>query len=905
MSEHPTTVGSINARLTLDADAFERGIREAMALADRLDGRTINVQVDADTARALAGLNAVQAAAGQTATATNAATAATNNSTAANNANANAANNSTNATNANTNATNQNNTAHQNLHRTLNNGSSHYDRHRRLILGLVALAPVAVAALGPVGGAAIGVGAALGVMGIAGVAAIVGIKREMEEGTLLGQQYAAGIQSLKGDFDILARTSAAGMLEGFDRAVDSVNGRLPFLNRLLGESATSLGNVGANLIDFLITGLQRAEPLIDAGAQSLEGFTRWLGQMAESRGFQEFVAYSTANLPSALAMLGNVVELGGRIIAAFAPLGPVVVAGLDALASALNALPLPVLAGLVTTATTAGIALQIVGSPAIAAGIGVLATKLGLVGIAANLAVPVVGILAAALAGLVVGVSAAALSQQQAVPAAQEYAAALERDANAVGAYTRELAAKKLAESGAFDAAQKLGLSIDTVTQAALGNEQALRLVNDRTKLAKNEYEGAAAAAIASQGATGGLTQAQIDQASAADLVAKAVNGNSEAIRQQQHANEQANTAVQANVQANQAKLAAEQQTAAQLGVTVAAVQNAAKSQEDQAAKTRDATLEMQLQNNAAGLLKAALDALNGKTLSAAQAQNALDSQLANMGTHVDKTGKQITFTTTSINDMSAASVALRGQLNSQVQSAMTLVQTNADLSGSTANVVPEMEALRGQIIDNAVAHGVDRDAVTQYIDKIFQIPKSVPPTKLDVDKREAELKLQGFQSAINSLTGKTVHIYTVEHIQAVRETDSATANSMVAANRYATGDAYQKWLGGDVPDYLAEGGFPGGPRGTDTVPTWLTPREFVVNRPAADQIRRDHPGALEYMNATGNLPAMGGGSGPIYLTAIIENPFTGEQVRATVRAVARDEIGNAVRDAAGLRVGA
>ena len=41
------------------------------------------------------------------------------------------------------------------------------------------------------------------------------------------------------------------------------------------------------------------------------------------------------------------------------------------------------------------------------------------------------------------------------------------------------------------------------------------------------------------------------------------------------------------------------------------------------------------------------------------------------------------------------------------------------------------------------------------------------------------------------------------------------------------------------VPQYSAEGGdtgnHPGGPKGSDTVPAWLTPGEFVVNKEATD----------------------------------------------------------------------
>ncbi|NDU79167.1 hypothetical protein GWI34_42290, partial [Actinomadura sp. DSM 109109] len=152
-------------------------------------------------------------------------------------------------------------------------------------------------------------------------------------------------------------------------------------------------------------------------------------------------------------------------------------------------------------------------------------------------------------------------------------------------------------------------------------------------------------------------------------------------------------------------------------GVSVTAIQGA----QDQQKKTQDqldaTTLAMRMQNDAAGLLKMAWDQLNGKALSAAQAQNAFDSSLANMGTHVTDAGKQITFTTNSINDMSAASVSLRGQLNTQVQNLAAVVAANGGLSNSTQEAKQQYAAMRQQIIDNAVAHGVNRDAVTAYID--------------------------------------------------------------------------------------------------------------------------------------------------------------------------------------------
>jgi hypothetical protein len=171
----------------------------------------------------------------------------------------------------------------------------------------------------------------------------------------------------------------------------------------------------------------------------------------------------------------------------------------------------------------------------------------------------------------------------------------------------------------------------------------------------------------------------------------------------------------------------------------------------------------MYLENDAAGLLKSSLDLLNGKALNAAQAQNSFDSSLVNMGDHMSATGQKITFTTTSIEDMSSASVSLRGQLNSQVTNLEAVVEANGGLSESTGKAREQMVTMRQQIIDNAVAHGVDKDAVTAYVDKLLAIPKTVPPTKLDADKSAADAKIAAVQAKIDAIKQGTAPSITAD----------------------------------------------------------------------------------------------------------------------------------------------
>lgn len=67
---------------------------------------------------------------------------------------------------------------------------------------------------------------------------------------------------------------------------------------------------------------------------------------------------------------------------------------------------------------------------------------------------------------------------------------------------------------------------------------------------------------------------------------------------------------------------------------------------------------------------------------------------------------------------------------------------------------------------------------------------------------------------------------------------------------------------GGRVPEYHASGGLgggmhPGGPRGTDIVPAWLTPGEVVFNKPQQ----------RELLNMLGGAAMGGGGGGTVTLT--------------------------------------
>jgi hypothetical protein len=746
---------------------------------------------------------------------------------------------------------------------------------------LIAMAPLILSAAAPVAAAAVGLGAAFTVMGVSGAFAIKGIQDSMEAGNSTGNAYAAGLGSIKGNLDDLAGTAANGMLSAFSSAIGDINSRMPFLTQMTGQFSSMLGQIGGGALRGILTGLEQMNPLIQVGGIELGKFVGWLTSFNGTTGFNEFITYAVNNLPSVMQLIESLVTTAGHIMAAFAPLGPVVVGALQGISDVLNGLPLPVLAGLVTTAVALSPALRIAGA------------AMALFAIESQLAVPVVGIFTALLAGIGIAAATSALGTGQGTASITEYGNAVERDNGLIGENVRLQAAHAATTKEMRDAADSLGISTQAVMQAMLGNKESQDAVNgamniNTERIAANQRGGEGMLDTAER-----LTNAKNTLTGGISSNTSAIQTNVDAFHAYKDVTEQTTPAITAQTTAAQL-------LAGQYGTSVASYQAAQSAQDQSKVSTDNQTVAMQLQNDAAGLLKMTLDGLNGKALSAAQAQNAFDSSLVNMGDHVSATGKKIHFTTTSIEDMSSASVALRGQLNGQVTNLQSVVEANGGLSESTGKAREQMVTMRQQIIDNAVAHGVDEAAVTAYVDGLLAIPKTVPPTKLDINATEAELKIAGFQSAIDRLTGKTIHIYSVEHIQQVRDSgDNAGANSMDTANQYATGNAYRseggpiyRAAGGPV-NYLAFGGHPGGPRGTDTVPAWLTPDEFVMKRASSKSIG---PAALNYMNTTGQLPPASAGAGNI--TVYIGN----EAIDSHMVRVVQEGIDGVARQIGGMR---
>lgn len=254
---------------------------------------------------------------------------------------------------------------------------------------------------------------------------------------------------------------------------------------------------------------------------------------------------------------------------------------------------------------------------------------------------------------------------------------------------------------------------------------------------------------------------------------------------------------------------------ASALGITDTALQDAATKHRDTAAAALDATTQMQLEGDAAGLLKQSLDKLNGVNLSLAEAQSGYDRSMVNfqesqsskgpsvsqknavanaqdrlatakqrlaegrakgtkgaalqslingvasaersLASAQDAVKKASSGADHSLKGTSKAAVDNRAQLINLAQGAQTVAEAYGQQQGSTEAGRQKLIEMRDQIIKNATATGMNKDEVTAFIDEILKVPAKVPPTKLEVEKTQAEKDLAAFQKAVDSLHGKTV----------------------------------------------------------------------------------------------------------------------------------------------------
>lgn len=805
---------------------------------------------------------------------------------------------------------------------------------------LAAIAPAALPIAGVLSGAFIGALPTVAAL----IIGIKGISDEMKSGALAGTVYAQDISTLQGEWATLKQTAAGGLLPGIDQAVRTSSPLFKVLNGDIGVMSAQIGHIAGSAAPALLTIFTELNPLfvtfgnlIDRGAGELEHWAQ------SSTGVSSFVAYTQAELPQVMQMLGNLVQLFGHVVQAAAPMGGVILGGLELLVRVLDELPIGTLQTLVPLLVAGYAALKtyegvttIVGgvnralaSMATAAAGGAAAERAAALESTAAAAQRRASILAdnAAIAESTAGSTAEQIAAYQAASAAATTAA--ERTAVAAATAAAEVDAAGEAASigwagfipvlgaaavglgiltGAFGGGQKAAMAVkqaedsyaesvkestDALNQANiaqtnknLADDQSLQLLdqlNDKNHELSISY-GDLTAAINGSATQFGAVQQKLAQEGLKDPftsqghAALSLFGNVATLRQglqaQIKTQEQLNVAAEQSLGLNDQQAASAARLYGLVGVDgvnayLAATQAAQKST-DQA---RQQTIQWQMEGDAADLLKQAIDALSGKQLDAAQAENQFEQSILSLAQGVQGGS-------TALTGMSAAAVTNRGNLISAAQSAETAAEAYGNVNKSGEAGRQKLIQLRQQLIDGAVAAGENRTAVTQLIDSILKIPAKAD-TNIQTNADKVAATIDAFQRKVDGLHGKviTVSVDATGAIDAITQVGDminhisggvSTGFSLTGSGKQ--GNAY----GGTV--LAAAGGMTvpgfGGPK-SDNVLSWLSPGEEVVQNPWASKYRP----ALKAMNSgqfDGYMAARGGSA-------------VGSVSRADIAAIARE----------------
>lgn len=302
----------------------------------------------------------------------------------------------------------------------------------------------------------------------------------------------------------------------WDEFLSDLNTAMPKAIEGFGKTA---GNVFTGIAGVVDAVLPHTGDLVDAIVSGSKKFADWGKSLKDSPGFNEFVTFVKTHAPEVKQLIEDVATSAGHIVSALMPFGVASLGGLQLLASITAGMSPEHIQDIAVaiTAIYAGFKAK-QGADAAIGFLSNLKTKIGDVGTASGGVKGKLGTLAGMLGGggifgVAIGAGIAALglfgdAQDDAKQKVDDLASALDQQTGAITKQAKDIIKGSLIDSGAIDAAKKMGLSLKTVTDAAMGNQGAINQVNAALEKAKTNivvYGGKAGqGAIAQKQLTGG-----------------------------------------------------------------------------------------------------------------------------------------------------------------------------------------------------------------------------------------------------------------------------------------------------------------------------------------------------------------------------------------------------------------
>ncbi|MGN7969315.1 phage tail tape measure protein [Microbacterium sp. 22296] len=574
------------------------------------------------------------------------------------------------------------------------------------------------------------------------VAASMGVSLEETTGVLalFAQQGIIGEQagtSLRGVLSSLTAPSGAASkeIERLGLNLYGANGQFLGMQNAAGELSkayTGMDDASRQASLGVIFGretITAATALYKAGAT---GVQEWSDRVNDSGYAAETARMRLDNLK------GDLEGLGGAVDSALIQTGSAandtlraIVQSLTFLTSGYSELASPVQAA--TLAIGAGTAAVLLfGGTAVAAVPRVLQWKAAVD--ASNISLTSValkaGVAGLAIAGLTTVVGYIISEQARAQAAAEAYADTLDDVSGQVTASTREMAKEALAvekswlgfsRGSAYDAAEKLSLDLDTVTDAASGSVDALEALSSVLKAGQGDTQEAARLADEL-----GLSLTEVSSLST--LVSTSVLGEARSLEVAM-------------------KMAQQKQQVQEEGIPV--TQSAADAYMEAASGVTD------LSNSLDQLIDQIMEA-NGIGQDAITANIDYQNALAGVDEAIQKARDGVDGYALTLDTGTQAGRNNKDMLVELSKQAQDAALAQFKLDGDTANYRATLENSRQALIDRAQQLGYNADQAGALADEIFRIPPSTE-WKVIAETQQAMNRAEAFKNLWENIRNRTV----------------------------------------------------------------------------------------------------------------------------------------------------
>jgi hypothetical protein len=438
----------------------------------------------------------------------------------------------------------------------------------------------------------------------------------------------------------------------------------------------------------------------------------------------------------------------------------------------------------------------------------------------------------AAIGGAIGLVASLGHANDQASQDVQDFTSTLDEQTGALTANSRAMAVKKLADSGALDAAKDLGLNLQLVTDAALGNEAA----QTRLNAALSAYDQTQHAAAGTRAVAGNA-----DVAASVNQVRDAVEGTSTAVKDSQSAFDQQAAAMGATTpKVNELRGAYE-------GVSTAAADLQTQLTELDNFLSKRGTFRA---------YEASLDAFRDSLKKAPHDFSAFtDAGRTNLG-NLDQVITDTEAHLKTITDPTGRKQA--NFLDDVFAQLRNIAKTSPEAAAAVQAVVPELQKVRDA--NKAVVIKADNaDALKKAVETreaLHDLATSRNRPTISADNSPAERTIAGTKGQLDDLNGTTAH----PHINV----DPGNSFSILGGIRSELARIVSKTItvtvkkaAGALTGFgIAAGGTVPGPRTPygDKVLAHLAPGEEVISNShgQADRFRSDR--------AAGRIPAYAAG---------------------------------------------